>query len=536
MKEMLSVSDNEMTPAQLMKTILKSNADLLWFGGIGTYVRGSTESDGAVGDRGNDVLRVSAGELNVKVIGEGANLGITQKGRMEFAALGGRVNTDAIDNSAGVNSSDLEVNIKIALGSAVASKRISMEKRNKILASMTEQVANRCLVNNYQQTLTLSLAERRGITELGFQQRLMRVLEEKGLMNREIEDLPDDAALAERKEAGDALTRPELATLLGFAKIDLFSDLIDSEVVDDSYFTASLKDYFPDGMQKDFASEIRNHPLRREIVATQLTNNIINRGGSTMAVRLEEETGHSRGELAAAFTVATAVLGLNEIYDAIDGLDNKLDGAMQLKIYSRLQFISRRKTAWFITNGDFSKGLSKEIKAYQNGLAAYMKKVRLSQTDEQKAQISADMKELIDGGVPEKIAQSIIDLMLKNDGLDVVKATHNSDLDVVELTQIHNVIDHQFRLGSLIRATDLVPVLDVYDRWALNAVVSRIQGARRSLMVAIGHETKGFDAWKGQKGLAVQRVRTAIDEILVGGEIGLSKLIVAVGQIDELSH
>lgn len=535
-KEMLGVSDNEMTPTKLMKTILKSNADLLWFGGIGTYVRGSSQSDSAVGDRGNDVLRVSAQELNVKVIGEGANLGITQEGRMEFAALGGRVNTDAIDNSAGVNSSDLEVNIKIALGAAVASNRISTDKRNKILSSMTEQVAKRCLVNNYQQTLTLSLAERRGITEIGFQQRLMRVLEEKGLMNREIENLPEDAVLAERKEAGDALTRPELSTLLGFAKIDLFNDLIDSDVVDDPYFAASLKDYFPDGMQKDFASEIRNHPLRREIVATQLTNNIINRGGSTMAVRLEEETGHSRGELAAAFTVATAVLGLDDIYSSLDALDNKLDGALQLKIYSRLQFISRRKTAWFITNGDFSKGLSKEIKVYQSGLNSYMKKVQLSQTDEQKAQISSDMKELVDGGLPEKVALSIVNLMRKNEGLDVVKAARNSDLDVSGLTQIHNIIDDQLRLGALIRATDHVPVSDVYDRWALNAVVSRIQGARRSLMVAIGHETNGFDAWMDHKGLAVTRVKGAIDEIINGGEIGLSKLIVAVGQIDELSH
>lgn len=535
-KAMLGVTDNEMTPTKLMKTILKSEADLLWFGGIGTYVRGASESDSAVGDRGNDALRVSAQELNVKVIGEGANLGITQEGRMEFASLGGRVNTDAIDNSAGVNSSDLEVNIKIALGAAVASNKITMDKRNKILSSMTEQVAKRCLVNNYQQTLTLSLAQQRGITEIGFQQRLMHVLEDKGLMNREIENLPEDAILAERQEAGEALTRPEISTLLGFAKIDLFNDLIETDVVDDPYFNASLKDYFPNGMQKDFASEIRNHPLRREIVATQLTNNIINRGGSTMAVRLEEETGHSRGELAAAFSVATAVLGLNEIYEALDELDNKIDGALQLKIYSKLQFISRRKTAWFITNGDFSNGLTKEIKAYKDGLASYMKKVNLNQSAEQKAQLDADLSELTNSGVPEDVAKALVQLMLKIEGLDVVKAARKSQVAVTKLTEIHNIIDSHLRLGALIRATNHVPVSDVYDRWALNAVVSRIEGARRQLMIGIGSEKNGFDAWLDKKGLAVHRVKGAIDEILNGGEIGLSKLIVAVGQVDELSH
>lgn len=535
-KAMLGVTENEMTPTKLMKTILKSEADLLWFGGIGTYVRGASESDSAVGDRGNDALRVSAQELNVKVIGEGANLGITQEGRMEFASLGGRVNTDAIDNSAGVNSSDLEVNIKIALGAAVASNKITMDKRNKILSSMTEQVAKRCLVNNYQQTLTLSLAQQRGITEIGFQQRLMHVLEDKGLMNREIENLPEDAILAERQEAGEALTRPEISTLLGFAKIDLFNDLIETDVVDDPYFNASLKDYFPNGMQKDFASEIRNHPLRREIVATQLTNNIINRGGSTMAVRLEEETGHSRGELAAAFSVATAVLGLNEIYEALDELDNKIDGALQLKIYSKLQFISRRKTAWFITNGDFSNGLTKEIKAYKDGLASYMKKVNLNQSAEQKAQLEADLSELTNSGVPEDVAKALVQLMLKIEGLDVVKAARKSQVAVTKLTEIHNIIDSHLRLGALIRATNHVPVSDVYDRWALNAVVSRIEGARRQLMIGIGSEKNGFDAWLDKKGLAVHRVKGAIDEILNGGEIGLSKLIVAVGQVDELSH
>lgn len=536
MKAMLDVSVNEMSPTALMKAILKSEADLLWFGGIGTYVKGAHESNSEVGDRANDAIRVSANELRVKVIGEGANLGITQAGRMGFASIGGRLNTDAIDNSAGVNSSDLEVNIKIALGQAVQTGKISLEQRNKVLSSMTEQVAERCLVNNYRQTLTLSLAERRGITELGFQQRLMRRLERKGIMSRAIESLPEDAQIAERKEAGQALTRPELATLLGFAKIDFIDDLIECDVVDDKHFNNSLKGYFPEGMQKDFAAEIRNHPLRREIVGTQLTNDIINRGGSTMVVRLVEETGRTPGELAAAYTVASDVLGLNDIYDAIDGLDNKLDGQTQLSLYSRLQFVVRRKTAWFMINGVFKDGLSAEIKAYKSGLATYMKLAELSLTEVRQAEVAADIQAMIDEGVPAEIAKEMALLLIKAEGLDVVLAAKMGQLDIGKLTPVHNMIDGDLHLGALIRATDHVPVNDVYDRWALNAVVSRIQASRRGLAICVGQEPGGYDRWRAQKGEAVDRVRAAIIEILDGGEIGLSKLIVAVGQVDELAH
>lgn len=534
-KQMLGVSDGAMSPSQLMKVILRAEADLLWFGGIGTYVKGELESNADVGDRANDAIRVSAKELNVKVIGEGANLGITQAGRMDFAAVGGRVNTDAIDNSAGVNSSDLEVNIKIALGQAVQAGRLTTERRNKVLASMTEDVAKRCLINNYRQTLTLSLGERRGLSDLGFQQRLIRSFEDKGLMNRAIEGLPEDALIAERREAGQPLTRPELATLLGFAKIDLFNDLINEEVLDDGYFAASLTSYFPKGMQKEFAKDIRSHPLKREIVATQLTNDIINRGGSTMAIRLCEETGRSCGDLAAAFSAASTVLGLNEIYDGIDALDNKIKSEVQLALYEKLQFITRRKTAWFLVNGDFSDGLKKEIKLYKAGLAAYMKLAKRGMTDACKLSAQRELDALTRDGVPFTIASLMVELGQLSDGLDVVMAARRSGVDVRKLVSIDQAIDKTLQLSALTMATEHVPERDVYDRWALNAVVSRIQSARRSLVATIGANEAGFEAWQVDHGAALNRAQCAIQEILSGGDVGLSKLIVAVGQVDELA-
>jgi len=535
-RDMLGVSNREMSPAQLMKAILKARADLLWFGGIGTYVCGASESNADVGDRANDGIRVKAHELNVKVVGEGANLGITQAARMDFAMRGGRINTDAIDNSAGVNSSDLEVNIKIALGQAVQAGRLSMGKRNKVLSSMTEDVAKRCLVNNYRQTLALSLGEKRGLADFGFQQLLMRRLEENGLLNRAIEELPEDAEISERMEAGQPLNRPELSTLLGFAKIDLFNKLVEESVVDDAYYRPSLSAYFPEGMQKEFAKDIRSHPLKREIVATQLTNDIINRGGSTMVLRLTEETGRSYGDLAAAFSVASEVLDLNRIYKAVDALDNKISGAVQLALYSKLQFITRRRTAWFLVNGDFSAGLTKEIKAYKTGLAAYMKLVKRSLSEKRKATLARDYEAMIGDGVPDHIATAFVDITLMSDGLDVVLASRTSKVDVVKLAVIDIAIDDYLQLGELIGATESVPEKDVYDRWALNAVVSRIQTARRTLTAMIGVQGAGLETWQSEHETALNRVRPAIQEILSGSDIGLSKLIVAVGQVDELAH
>ena len=221
--------EEKVTPQQAMTAILKLSTDLLWFGGIGTYIRAATETDDQVGDRVNDPIRVTGAMLRCKVIGEGANLGVTQKGRIEAAMRGVRLNTDAIDNSAGVNTSDVEVNIKIALTPVMQDGRLSLEARDKLLVEMTDEVGRLVLRNNYQQTLALSLSQRRGLEDLGFQQRLMQVLEQRGLLDRMVEYLPDDLEISERRKRGQGLTRPELAVLLAYAKLTLYSDLLEFE-------------------------------------------------------------------------------------------------------------------------------------------------------------------------------------------------------------------------------------------------------------------------------------------------------------------
>ncbi len=254
----------------------------MFFGGIGTYVRASSESDEAAGDRANDAIRVAGADLRCKVVGEGANLGMTQRGRIEAALAGIRLNTDAIDNSAGVNTSDVEVNIKIALNAPLRAGTLKIEARNALLAEMTDEVARLVLRNNYQQTLALSLAQRRGLEDLGFQQRLMQTLEKHGQLDRGVEFLPDEMAIAERRKRNEALTRPELAVLLAYAKLTLYNELLDCTVPDDPYLGRELNRYFPKEMTERFPDALQQHRLRREIIATQLTNSMINRGGADL--------------------------------------------------------------------------------------------------------------------------------------------------------------------------------------------------------------------------------------------------------------
>ena len=268
--EAIGFAAGEHTPQAVMNAILKAPVDLMWFGGIGTYIRirASYESDADADDHGNDSIRVTAPQLRCKVIGEGANLGVTHPARIEFNMLGGRCNSDAIDNSAGVNSSDVEVNIKIALAAAMKSGRLARPSCNKLLESMTESVAELVLRNNYLQTLSISLCERRGLKDFAQQQRLMHSLEARDLLDRHVEDLPDDAALAERQAAGIPLTRAEIGVLLAYAKIVALDDLMAGKVPDDPYLKEMLVDYFPPKMQKPYAKEVDSHRLRPEIIGT----------------------------------------------------------------------------------------------------------------------------------------------------------------------------------------------------------------------------------------------------------------------------
>jgi glutamate dehydrogenase len=528
-----------LTPQELMKAMLRAKVDLLFFGGIGTYVRASSESDEAAGDRANDAIRVSGAELNCKVIGEGANLGMTQRGRVEAAMQGIRLNTDAIDNSAGVNTSDVEVNIKIALSRPLRSGALTLEARNALLAEMTDEVARLVLRNNYQQTLALSLAQRRGLEDLGFQQRLMQTLEMRGALNRAVEFLPDEMAIAERRKRNLALTRPELAVLLAYAKLTLYNELLDSSVPDDPYLGRELERYFPKGMSERYDEALHAHRLRREIIATQLTNSMINRGGATLIVRIADQTGAQPAAIAAAFAAVRNSYDLIALNGEIDALDNKISGKAQLELYAAVQDLLLDRLVWFLRNVDLRLGLEKIIGHYRDGIAQVAAALDTALSKPAAAARTARAEGLIKAGVPDALARRVAGLAVLKAAPDIVLVADRAGKPVGEVTATYFATESFFQLDRVTHAAAGIAVADYFDRLALDRALDSIGDAERRLTAAmVGNGMAGAGAveeWVKPRQAEVERIRAAIHEI-AGSGLTLSKLSVAASLLGDLAR
>jgi glutamate dehydrogenase len=526
------------TPQELMKAILKAPADLLFFGGIGTYVRASSESDEAAGDRANDAIRVTGGEIQCKVIGEGANLGMTQRGRIEAAQRGVRLNTDAIDNSAGVNTSDLEVNIKIALSGPVRAGKLTMDARNTFLAQMTDEVAQLVLRNNYQQTLAISLAQRRGLEDLGFQQRLMQTLEVRGELDRAVEFLPDEVAIAERRKRNLGLTRPELAVLLAYAKLSLYSELLDSPVPDDPYLGRELERYFPKEMSKRYPDALHTHRLRREIIATQLTNSMINRGGATLIVRIADQTGALPPAISAAFAAVRNSYDLIELNSQIDALDNKISGKVQLDLYGAVQDLLLDRVVWFLRNVDLTQGLEKIIGHYREGIAQVATALDGALSKSATNTRDARVAELVVAGVPDALARRIGSLAVLKAAPDIALVADRAGKPVAEVAATYFATEAFFQLDRVTSAVPNIVVSDYFDRLALDRALDSIGDAERRLtaaMVGNGHAGAGaVEEWVRPRQAEVERIRSAIHEI-AGSGLTLSKLSVAASLLGDLA-
>jgi glutamate dehydrogenase len=525
------------TPQEVMNAILKAPVDLLFFGGIGTYVRASSESDEAVGDRANDAIRVRGAELRAKVIGEGANLGMTQRGRVEAATRGIRLNTDAIDNSAGVNTSDLEVNIKIALTPPMHDGRLTREGRNALLAEMSDDVARLVLRNNYQQTLALSLAERRGLEDLGFQQRLMHILETRGELDRTVEFLPDETELAERRRRSHALTRPELAVLLAYAKLSLFGELLDSSVPDDLYLGRDLLRYFPPAIAARFPDALAQHRLRREIVATQLTNSMINRGGATLIVRIADQTGASAAAIAAAFAAVRGSYDMIALNTAIDALDNRVSGRLQLELYQSVQDLLLDRIVWFLRNVDLGRGLEAIVAHYRDGIAAVA--AALDAVLPEAAAVARKGREdgLRKEGVPDELARRLATLPALVAAPDIVAVADRTGQAVAEVAATYFAAEAFFRLDHIVNAARGIVVSDYFDRLALDRALDTIGDAERRLTAAMsGNGIAGapaVEAWVAARKSEVDRIRMSVNEIANSG-LTLSKLSVAASLLGDL--
>jgi len=540
MRALLDIDRPQATPAEVMSAILKARVDLLWFGGIGTYIRSSAETDEQVGDRANDAIRITGSDVRSKVIGEGANLGVTQRGRIEAAQKGIRLNTDAIDNSAGVNTSDVEVNIKIALTTRERDGRLTQDQRNELLADMTEDVAALVLRNNYLQTLAISLSEQIGPADLGFARRLMHMLEAQGRLNRAVEYLPDDSTLAERGRRGEALTRPEIAVLLAYAKLSLHDELLESSVPDDPYLGKELERYFPAALRERFPDAIASHRLRREIIATQLANAIINRGGPTMVARLVDQTGADAPTIAAAYAATRDSFGLTETNLAIDALDGVVPGRVQLQLYGELQDLLMNRIVWFIRNVDFvNHSLDEIIGTYQAGIAEVERGLTETLSPEAQAAWDARTKTFVDAGTPEDVARRIASLPDLVAAPDIVQTAQKTGKPVNDIARTHFALEASFRLGALISAAQQINVSDYFDRLALDRAIDSIAYAHRGLTAEVSaldlSGAEAVRAWSEKRGADVNRIRSAVDGIVSSG-LSLSKITVAASLLGDLAR
>ncbi len=527
------------SPIEIMHAILKAPVDLLWFGGIGTYVRAAGEIDQEVGDRANDTIRVIATELRAKVIGEGANLGATQRARIEFGLNGGRCNSDAIDNSGGVNSSDIEVNIKIALAFAMRNGSLQRPDRNQLLAEMTDEVASLVLANNYEQTLALSMAQRRGLQDIAYHGRFMSALESRGLLYRAVENLPGAAALTERQARGEPLTRAELGVLLAYAKIAIFSDIIASELPDDVYLARDLSGYFPSRMSKKYEGEIYRHRLRREIITRMLVNDLVNRGGPSFVNRLQEASGRTVQDIARVFAVIRDGFALPALYTEINALDNVVDGMLQLDLYQAVSRLIFATSGWYLRNDHDDAPLNVRIAELQEVRTALEHKFAWMLPDFTRDRIQNHKEGFVAAGVPEKLAERLSLLEVGELVPDIALVAKTAKADIVTAAKAFFGVSDAFRIHRIEDAANVITTSDYYEGMALSRASDTIGAARRGIAVAALTGYSGVAdpvaAWLKAGGGCVSRVRERLQALTEGGDMTVSRLTVAAGLMIDLS-
>lgn len=540
-RKLLGITAKTLTPDALIQAMLKADVELLWNGGIGTYVKATQQSHSDVGDRTNDALRINARSLRCKVIGEGGNLGLTQLGRIEYAMHGGRINTDAIDNSAGVDCSDHEVNIKIALGAAMQEGKLTLEKRNVLLASMTEEVGELCLRDNVLQTQALTVAERQGASLLESQSHFMRKLERSGLLNREIEFLPDDESLNIRMSRRQGLTRPELSVVLAYSKLILQRELTDSKLPDDLYFITDLVRYFPTGMQKDFHESIVNHQLRRDIIATSVTNSIINRTGATFFHQISEDTGMKTCDIARAYVVTRDIFELRSLWLQIEALNGKVDVSEQVAAFLEINRFVYRSTLWLLRNLPQPIDISATFNQYQKGAKDLSENIDGMLSPQYKKHHEQVQSEWQSKGFPKALAHAIAKLNPLSSALDIVSVSTQSGMKIPVCGQVYFELGERLHLDWLRKATRSINTDTHWPRLAVTAMGSDLYDQQRRITSSViknNCTTKtcsiAVDDWCERHSDEIERYDQFIKDLRTNEHLDFSMLIVALRKVESI--
>ncbi|MFE4638633.1 NAD-glutamate dehydrogenase [Streptomyces sp. NPDC056773] len=531
---------SKMTPAELMQAILKAPVDLLWNGGIGTYVKATAETHADVGDKANDPIRVNGSDVCAKVIGEGGNLGLTQLGRIEFARSGaggegGKVNTDAIDNSAGVDTSDHEVNIKILLNSVVADGDLTVKQRNKFLAEMTDEVGRLVLRNNYAQNTALANGAAQAPSLLHAQQRFMRRLGRDGLLDRALEFLPNDRQIRELLNNGKGLTQPELAVLFAYTKITVADELIHTELPDDPYLARLLHAYFPAALLAKFPEQVDGHALRREIITTVLVNDTVNSGGSTFLHRLREETGASLEEIVRAQLAAREIFGLAGVWDAVEDLDNEVAADVQTRIRLHSRRLVERGTRWLLNNRPQPLQITETIEFFAERVERVWSDLPKLVRGADLEWYEAVMAELIGEGVPEELAAKVAGFSSAFPTLDIVAISDRTGVEPLAVAEVYYDLADRLEITQLMDRIIDLPRADRWQSMARASIREDLFSAHAALtadVLAVGNGTstpeERFKAWEEKNAAIIGRARTTLDEIQGSDDFDLANLSVAM--------
>ena len=516
----LKADVQHLSPNDLLNAILKAPVDLLWNGGIGTYVKATSETHADVGDRANNGLRLNGAELRCKVVGEGGNLGFTQKGRIEAAQHGVLLNTDFIDNSAGVDTSDHEVNIKILLDDAVQRNEISVDGRNQQLAAMTDEVGQLVLWDNYRQNQAITLMEHQSARRIGSMAHFIRTLEGEGLLDRQVENLPSETELTERKTRGQGLTRPELSVLLSYDKIRLYQQLLDSDVPEDPYLSKELVRYFPAPLHDKYAAHMQRHRLKREIIATAVTNSTINRMGATFMMRMQEDTGQGPAAIAKAYTAAREILGARDLWAQIEAQDSKVAENTQVDAIMQIWSLLRHITRWLLSRPGGTLEIAANVERYQAAVAELSATVPEVLAPAGKADFGTGQEKWEGLGFPADLALHLAKLPELRAMLDMVEVAQQTGQPIAKVANVFYELGHALDLEWLRGQIEALPVDGHWHAQARGSLLDELNHQHRALATQVlalsgtGKDVSPVQAWLDRDDATLKYTRSMLAEIL----------------------
>ena len=537
MKRLFAIEADRLTPAELIRKLLAAPVDLLWFGGIGTFVKAPDESHAEVGDRANDALRINSDEVRAKVVGEGANLGVTQRGRVAYALAGGRIDTDAIDNSAGVDTSDHEVNLKILIDRAIAAGQLPPAERDPLLHGMAEDIAALVLRDNYLQGEALSVAEARGVSALDRQARLIRDLEKSGRLDRALEFLPDDETLAERAAHRQGLTRPELAVLLAYSKMALDTELLASDLPEAPDLATELYGYFPAGLRERLGPQIPTHPLRREITATVVTNDLVNRAGITFVSDLKARTGRSAPEIARAYLITREIFELPGLWAEIETLDNVVPARVQTEMLLEIAAIVERAATWLLQR--HRHDLAAEPARLAPNVRALTARLGDLLPARDKAIIDERAHHFVETGVPEGLAAKIAAMIFLAPALDIAELAERASQPLDRAARIYYEVGVRFALDEMRAAARRLPTETQWQKLAIEATIDDLLTlqadlASRILATAEASADDPLAAWSAAHAADLMPAEAFARDLRASAAPDLAMLVVAARQLRQM--